>query len=162
MNTILKWAKLITVLGCIILLFACSSHKKHGSLSQTVNQQNKTTYYFEPDTTALVGTIKLCHAFGPPGYGETPESDEKVTYYAIHLSKPINILPSKNVSEDTTDLDTVPNLADIQLVVLDKVYFPLLKAAVGKKAFVKGTLFAAETAHHYTPALLTLSQFEEL
>src|ERR1700749_1164236 len=36
------------------------------------------------------GTIRLVHAYGPPGYGETPKIDANVIYWAIEEPVPIN------------------------------------------------------------------------
>jgi len=45
----------------------------------------------ENQDIALMGTIRLIHGFGPPGYGEDPKHDAHVSYWALELTDPVSV-----------------------------------------------------------------------
>ena len=44
----------------------------------------------ENQETSLQGTIRLIHGYGPPGYGEDPKHDARVSYWALEVPVPVN------------------------------------------------------------------------
>jgi hypothetical protein len=44
----------------------------------------------EDQQVSVRGIIRLVHDFGPPGYGEDPKHDARVTYWALEAPIPIN------------------------------------------------------------------------
>src|SRR5258708_6462662 len=45
----------------------------------------------QPSKLWLSGTLKQEVRLGPPGYGETPERDEKDTILVLHLDAPVRV-----------------------------------------------------------------------
>jgi hypothetical protein len=44
----------------------------------------------ENQEISLQGTIRLIHGYGPPGYGEDPKHDSRVSYWALEVPVPVN------------------------------------------------------------------------
>lgn len=104
---------------------------------------------YEPSVVSLTGTVRRVPAFGPPNYGESPKTDSREDYAALHLDTPIcTRAPPGNVMNGSQD-----GLRDLQLVFTDGAP----AALVGAKVTVTGTLFSAQTGHHHTKVLLTVA-----
>ncbi len=98
---------------------------------------------YEPATVTLNGKITRKTFAGPPNYESIKKGDAPETYWILQLAKPVCVNgeePEKNVS-------------DIQLVLSEKQYAQY-EGLLGKRVFVTGTLFHAETGHHHTDVLL--------
>lgn len=73
-----------------------------GNQKNSVIAQN---YCYQTCKVSLVGVLKFEPGYGPPGYGETPETDRKITNYILLLDQPINVagndlfLAQRNVKE---------------------------------------------------------------
>ena len=112
------------------------------------NQPGATELYYEPYESTLTGTLIREEFFGPPGYGEYPETDTKEPYFILYLDKKINI---KNAPEEKIINDPHENVNKIQLVIND---YEIFRPYLNKKVTVTGTLFSAHTGHHHTAVLL--------
>ena len=100
-----------------------------------------------PAVVELEGKLGIKTFFGPPNFGENPETDSKERSWILSLNKPIKV-------RGITDPDPVlsiptENVQNLQLV-LPKPYEEWL----GKKVVVRGTLFHAHTGHHHTDVLM--------
>jgi hypothetical protein len=104
---------------------------------------------YEPSVVELEGTLKIKTFFGPPNFGENPKTDSKEETRILVLDKPINVR-AKGEADPVTD-PSAENVRELQLV-----FDGPLKKLVGKKLIVKGTLFHAQTGHHFTKVLLNL------
>jgi len=106
----------------------------------------------EDQETTIVGTIKLIHGYGPPGYGEDPKHDTRVSYWAVEVPVPVNL---SCTSEKKQFVDT-----DCASAKRLKLFFPgdgLMKLSElpaakweGKMVVVKGKLHRADTAGEMT------------
>jgi hypothetical protein len=101
--------------------------------------------YGLPNTT-LAGTLSVETFFGPPGYGESPDTDAKERQAILHLAQPLCTVASDDApaGQDQVKVTLVP------MQPLD------LRAFVGKAVAVRGSLFHAITGHHHTDVLITL------
>lgn len=100
-----------------------------------------------PAVVELKGKLGIKTFFGPPNFGENPETDSKERSWILSLDKPINV--RGQTSPDPGLNDSVENVRELQLV-LPKPHREL----IGKKVIVKGTLFHAHTGHHHTDVLM--------
>ena len=105
----------------------------------------------------LDGTIRLVHGFGPPGYGEAPKSDARVTYWAIVAVKQVVAVPNQK------DFDCIPSKRL-------KLFFPGLElqrlselpAAKWKDqaVMVRGEIHCADTAGEMTSLYMDVDGIE--
>jgi hypothetical protein len=82
----------------------------------------------------IYGIITIENFYGPPGFGETPESDQKIKNFVLILeNEPLG---------DNFKMQIINN----KTINFEKY--------IGKKVLVKGKLFSAHTAYHNTPILI--------
>lgn len=96
----------------------------------------------------------MMQKYGPPGFGEHPDSDSKVSVPILVLSHPVDVCgdPTSDVNRDT-----IPNVKEVQLSALgDRIILPY----VGQDVVATGRLFEAGTANHYTRVLLHVTRIE--
>src|SRR5215510_4345751 len=115
-----------------------------GGLATTA-QRNSRWLSYEPATVLLEGRLTVQREYGPPNYGENPKTDEKVKVPVLVLSVPINV---RGTPGDVQNATSVRGVHRIQLVFTNGE--TSYKEFVGKLVLVNGTLFHAETGHHYT------------
>ncbi len=111
---------------------------------------------FVPEAPALSapveirGTIKLEPFYGPPNYGETPESDRQEMALILKLDAPICIS-----SKPATPCKASEETHEIQLI------WPKALGAwphEGDCVQVKGRLFRAYSGYHRRPLLLSITE----
>ncbi len=100
----------------------------------------------------LSGKVKLQTFFGPPNYGENPDTDSRETQAILALAKPICVEENPVEYEEAEQ-----NQLEVTLVPLKKEN---LKSYEGKQIVVQGTLYHAHTGHHHTPVLIEIKQIE--
>lgn len=105
----------------------------------------------EPDEVSLTGTIRRRTFAGPPGYESVAKGDQPERVWVFRLTKPICV-SARGYWEEK-------NVSDLQLVFAGAQkdyarYRPLL----GRRVTIKGSLFRAQTGHHHTNVLLTVSR----
>jgi len=132
-----------------------SSHiTKDSNKLTTIKSENN--YYFEPNISAIIGTLKVEMFYGPPNFGDSPKTDSKEYSYIIHLDTAINVIQTS----DSTDFNvTTIGVTKVQLVLLDNLsLYPYLN----KRIKVSGQFFGMQTGHHHTDVLMTVSKVEKL
>lgn len=102
----------------------------------------------------LSGKIKLQTFFGPPNYGENPDTDSRETQAILALAKPICVEANQVEYEEAEQ-----NQLEVTLVPLKKEN---LKSYEGKQIAVQGVLHHAHTGHHHTPVLIQIMQIENI
>lgn len=107
-------------------------------------------------TFELSGTLQVGTFFGPPNYGEQPESDSIERSFYAQLRTPL-ILPADMTAKD----DDMGAGYFVQLVFRSK-QLDEARSLVGKSIRLRGTLFEAVNAHHRTPWLMDVADFEAL
>lgn len=132
----------------LVLIFSSCS-----SSTPSLPDKTKTWLSYEPEVVELRGRLALADKYGPPNYGESPESDAKVKVPMLRLSDPINVRRDPNSNLNTESFEDVK---EVQLVFLTerKISYSHL---VGKDVTARGALFQGHTGHHYTDVLLVVN-----
>lgn len=102
-----------------------------------------------PALVRLAGVLEEGYRLGPPGYGETPDRDQRLTIYLLRLVPPIDICASA-----TTD-DPHHAVAGIELLQLTGRVDPEdLKQHIGEQLNVYGWLYHRVRGTDFTEVLL--------
>ena len=107
---------------------------------------------YEPSVVELTGTVALEEHFGPPGFGEDPQSDAREVIAVLILDMPVSVEGDPpNVGFNQT---SYANVHRIQLVRghTDPPFSPY----AGKHVAVSGTLYEGFTGHHHTDVLISV------
>ncbi len=107
---------------------------------------------YDGEPLTLTGKITLQTFYGPPNYGENPDTDSRETQAILVLPKPICV----STSPSTYDA-AEKNQRKVTLVPPQGVDFSRYK---GKNVSLSGTLFHAHTGHHRTPVLMEVKTIE--
>lgn len=101
---------------------------------------------------SLSGTVTLRTFFGPPNFGEDPETDSKVTQAILKLDRPLCVLESdsEEAERGQREITLVPS-GKMSLRFLDK-----------KRVRATGSLYHGFNGHHNTPLLIQLSSLPEV
>jgi len=111
----------------------------------------QTCLTYEPDTVSLKGTIKRRTFAGPPNYESVAKGDQPEVMWVLHLARPICVSASGDRKEEK-------NVSKLQLVFTGAENdYRRYRSFVNKRVTVNGTLFSAQTGHHYTRVLLTVT-----
>ena len=110
--------------------------------------------YGDNKTSVFVGTLVRKEVFGPPNYGETPKTDQVVTYYVLDMPIMITI---DFESIENSEIKNQKSTSYLQIAgSFDAVE---LSKLVGQKVSIQGKLFPATSGHHITPILLSVEKF---
>lgn len=101
--------------------------------------------HYDTDTVSLTGRLSRETLPGPPNYESVRRGDAPETGFYLTLPAPVCTMDGA-----TRDLDSITKLQ----LVLDSAGYARLRPSLGTTATVRGTLFAAVTGHHHTPALV--------
>ena len=118
-----------------------------GGFAETA-QEKKEWLSYQPTVVELKGTLSVKTYYGPPNYGENPDTDTKEALPILVLSKPVSVCGNPDPKAGF-DRRTVEDVREIQLILTVPH-----KEFIGKTVLVKGTLFHAFTGHHHTDVLL--------
>jgi hypothetical protein len=110
----------------------------------------QTCLNYEPDTVSLKGTIKRRTFAGPPNYESVAKGDQPEVMWVLQLARPICVSASGDRKDEK-------NVSKLQLVFTGAEGYRRYRSFVGKRVMVNGTLFSAQTGHHYTRVLLTVT-----
>jgi hypothetical protein len=107
---------------------------------------------YDVANTELTGRVSIQTFFGPPNYGESPETDSKERQAILHLNRPICTIASYDspAEENQTDVTLVP-MGNFSLVPFE-----------GKPVTVRGELFHAITGHHHTDVLISIDKVPQI
>jgi len=108
------------------------------------------------EKVTLVGDLQTGFAYGPPNFGENPETDKKETYIVLtHFSL---------IDVKDTDGKMLADVTRAQLIV------PIEQDALARKvkqlvgagtAKITGKVFPATTGHHHEPVVLIVESAEK-
>jgi hypothetical protein len=118
---------------------------------------DKSPYFYEPKKSMIEGELITAMHYGPPGYGENPETDKKVYPYILILDEPIEVIGDKAIDPMQVDYSDV---SEIQLAVGYDDY-EKIDQLVGKIIKVEGSLFYAHTGHHHRDVLMHVDKLIE-
>ena len=94
----------------------------------------------------LRGTLELKTFYGPPNFGEEPDTDAKETYYFLNLDRPMDVRETSGKA--------FRHVKSLQIVYADGRITSIAGIDTTKKVFVTGKLFLAETGHHHSDVLI--------
>src|SRR5437667_6633171 len=97
---------------------------------------------YEPAKVELQGRLTIEQKYGPPGYGENRDTDQRVQIPVLLLSPPIDV---QGDPQSDLNQETVRGVQRVQLVFGPKSY----RRLVCKNITVKGTLFRAIKGHQH-------------
>ncbi|MEQ9298520.1 MAG: DUF4431 domain-containing protein [Cyclobacteriaceae bacterium] len=109
---------------------------------------------FEPAVSEIEGTLIKKSFYGPPNYGETPDKDMIEDVLILELEHSINVHQTKKDLEEGDANHTIFNVNSIQLHTFTHKID--LKPYLNERIKLSGTLWAAQTGHHFTPVLMTV------
>ena len=114
---------------------------------ETQEREKKEWVEYSPAVVELEGKLSIKTSWGPPNFGENPETDSKERSWILSLDKPINV---RGKTDPDPGLNTsVEDVRELQLVL----HKPR-RELIGKTVIVKGTLFHAHTGHHHRDVLM--------
>lgn len=116
-------------------------------------EENRKTYSYETITYTLTGTVILESHYGPPGFGESPETDRKEEVPILKLDAPISV--KGNI--ETPNVDSFSGVQRMQLVGKSSLG---LQTFAGKRARATGTLFEKQNGEHYTDVLMLVQTIQ--
>jgi len=105
---------------------------------------------YNEDGVVLAGRVVFTTFFGPPNYGENPDTDSKEKQAILKLEQPICVNADPKTYEDAE-----ASQAEVTLVPIQKIGF---NQYTNKRIQVTGNLFHAISGHHHTPVLISVSQ----
>ncbi len=150
-------AKFVVVFlfACILCFSECGRKPRENQTNSSPSDSSDEWLQYTPTIVTLAGKLQQVHSFGPPNFGETPEKDQKVSYFAVVLSRPINI-------RGDSLQDTLRNLDSVQLFFIQ--YHPTvdLDSLINHAVVVKGKLSQAQFPGEYTKATVQVSDLQAL
>src|SRR5208337_498860 len=115
--------------------------------AESVRAQSPICLPYEPETVVVMGTVQRALAYGPPGFGETPDRDAKEVFYSLALAAPICVLGG-----DDPDQPAEPSIRQMQIAFIN---MPFDRTLPGHRVRITGTLFHAITGHHHTKVVIS-------
>jgi len=111
-------------------------------------------YRYDTAGVRLEGTLIERKVYGPPGYGETPDKDERDTILVLKLSIPITVQPTANAeASGSASLDMVKDVNEVQ-IYLPRPRVRDARKLLGKVVVAVGTLNEAAAPSQYTKVWL--------
>ena len=107
---------------------------------------------------SVQGTIEKVKSYGPPGFGEDPEHDQKDTAYILRLPQPIRVIesdPNEEINHTTT-------ATEIQLVAFEFIKKLDVAATRHQKVVLAGEFFSGHTGHHIRELLMDVKSVKLL
>jgi hypothetical protein len=111
--------------------------------------------HYEPEKVMLKGKVVSRTFYGPPNYGENPKTDSQESQYILILDAAVDVVAN---GSDPTD-QTERGVRRVTLVVHDFAAHPV-RPLLGRRVLIEGTLFHANTGHHHTRVLITVSSIK--
>jgi hypothetical protein len=126
------------------------------SLLHQTRLNNEIWLQYEPSVAEIKGQLAIYTKYGPPNYGENPDTDEKLKVPFLLLSKPVSV---HGDSKNELNSESVRDINEIQLIFRSGSEY---KNLTGRRVVVTGTLFHGISGHHYTLVLMNVQKIHEL
>ncbi|WP_352420675.1 DUF4431 domain-containing protein [Proteiniborus sp.] len=139
----------IIIMISILSLISCKKEVNDGVMIKNLDK-----YYFEPSISIIEGKLITRMYYGPPNYGENPDTDTKQYPFILQLDNPIDVI----AEEDDTYNSDVFEVTEIQVVPIGKEKTELLDNYIGKRVRIQGTLFEAIFGGHHTNVLIQVEE----
>lgn len=111
---------------------------------------------YEPASVTLSGKLVKKTLPGEPNYENTTQGDHKETVWFLELPQAICVAPGKDAVQEG---ESAVKRIQLQLLLTARQK-PQLSNWLGKSVKVSGSLFHAQSGHHHTKILLTVSDIE--
>lgn len=118
------------------------------------NVEAEKEYYFEPSVSTIEGILITRMYYGPPGYGENPDTDAQEHPFILQLDDPIQVIAQEG---DINNSDR-SEVTEIQVVPMNQEDIELVNQYIDKRIIIQGTLFLAHTGHHHTDVLMQVEK----
>ncbi|MDQ3108847.1 MAG: DUF4431 domain-containing protein [Bacteroidota bacterium] len=105
--------------------------------------------HYEPEVITVEGLLEENTAFSSNTIGGDPKRDNKVMYFSLWPSQPLNVIAIKNDEINITET----GIDHIQLNGDENQ----LRSLLNKKVKISGTLFHSHTSYHYTTVLMNVN-----
>lgn len=115
---------------------------------------NVVEYYFEPSVSTIEGTLITRMYYGPPGYGENPDTDIQEYPFILQLDDPIDVLVQEGDLHNSDKFE----VTEIQVVPINTENIEIVEQYINKRIKIQGTLFEALTGHHHTNVLIEVEK----
>jgi len=109
---------------------------------------------YEPTVVELTGKLTEVVEYGPPNFGEDPETDSRLQLPVLMLSPPVNVREDATSELNTESFEGVEKIQLIFSTGSDYSGF------LDQEVVVTGSLFQAHLATHFTPVLLTVQDIQ--
>jgi hypothetical protein len=109
---------------------------------------------YEPVVVELSGRLTVSMKFGPPNYGEDPETDQRLKIPVLLLSEPVNV---RGEPDAQVNIESVRGVKEVQLIFLRGRNYDGL---VNSRVVARGTLSHAVSGHHFTEVVMTVEDLE--
>jgi hypothetical protein len=102
--------------------------------------------HYEPATVRLSGRLVIETRYGPPNYGEEPETDEKLRVPFLSLESPISVCadPASDVNNE--------NVVDAEIIQLTSSHD--LAELAERRVLVSGRLSRPVTGYHFAEVVM--------
>jgi len=127
---------------------------QHYESQATIDSEVVKEYYFEPDVSIIEGTLITRMYYGPPNYGEDPETDAKQYPFILQLDEPIDVI---SLEGDIHNSDRL-QVTEIQVVPNNEEETKNLKKYINKRIIIQGTLFEAIFGSHHMDVLIRIEE----
>ena len=119
-------------------------------------------YHLDNEAEYLTGTLVTEEFYGPPNYGETPETDRVEKAYILKLDTPIEIVGdiAAAIGADGQGIISTTTVSRVQLS--GEFDTKSANKLIGQQVKLDGRLFPAHTGHHHTPMLADCSYIAKL
>ena len=105
---------------------------------------------YAPNEVELRGRLRATEQYGPPNYGENPESDQRLRVLVLTLDKPIDTCAD---SSSEINNEAVTGVGTVQILVVPGLN---LEPLIGQLVTLRGVLSRAVLARHFTPVVFTV------
>lgn len=107
---------------------------------------------YGPDTVTITGRLEQAMFYGPPNFGEEPETDEEQWHFYVVPDSPLCTRPGADAYEEPQ--------RDVRLVqmVLDSAGYARSRPYLNRRVRATGTLSGQHTGHHHAPILLQVHE----
>lgn len=107
-------------------------------------------YPFEPNIVELEGFLTREERYGPPNFGESPATDQRVLIFVLKLKNPITVGTESSLSEINDEI--VMGITDIQVVFDKNSKFDIPDVNANVK--LKGILSKQISSHDFYQVVL--------
>jgi hypothetical protein len=117
-----------------------------------VRPQEQPWLSYYPSVARLQGKLTKVLKYGPPTYGESPETDKKIEVPILILSTPVRI---KGNTTSTINNEQITNVSFVQIIFPPEVESNYAKY-LEQDVVLAGTLTRGYRGEHFTDVVMTV------